>query len=51
VEFGDERVARLDADFGGPTPRAPLVGPNVQTAEEKREFAVSRRQRWFGYSA
>lgn len=52
IEFGDERVGRLDADFfGGPTPTAPLTGPNVQTAEEKQQFVTVRRKRWFGYSA
>lgn len=50
VEFGDDRVARLDADFfGGPTPRAPLTTPSLETAEEKSQFAVVRRRRWFGY--
>ena len=51
VEFGDDRVARLDADFfGGPTPRAPLTSPSLETAEEKSQFAVVRRRRWFGYA-
>jgi sulfide:quinone oxidoreductase len=49
VEFGDERVARLDADFGGPTPTAPLRGPTMEISGEKKEFAASRRRRWFGY--
>lgn len=36
VEFGDETVARLDADFfGGPTPKAPLVGPSPEGIEEE----------------
>ena len=52
IEFGDERVARLDADFfGGPAPVAPLTGPTLATAEEKKEFTTDRRRRWFGYSA
>jgi sulfide:quinone oxidoreductase len=52
VEFGDETVARLDADFfGGPAPVAPLTGPSFETAEEKKTFAATRRQRWFGYPA
>jgi sulfide:quinone oxidoreductase len=51
VEFGDERVARLDADFfGGPAPRAPLTGPSLETSEEKRQFTAERRRRWFGYA-
>lgn len=52
VEFGDERVARLDADFfGGPSPVAPLTPPSMQTAQEKKDFATTRRRRWFGYPA
>ncbi len=52
VEFGDERVARLDADFfGGPSPTAPLTAPTLETASEKKDFATSRRKRWFGYTA
>jgi len=51
VEFGDDRVARLDADFfGGPAPVAPLTLPSEQTSHEKRQFAIDRRRRWFGYS-
>ena len=52
VEFGDETVAKLDADFfGGPSPRAPLIGPSMENADEKREFTRARRQRWFGYAS
>jgi sulfide:quinone oxidoreductase len=52
VEFGNDTVARLDADFfGGPTPVAPLTGPNMATTQEKKDFAVIRRRRWFGYSS
>ena len=37
VEFGDDTVARLEADFfGGPSPRAPLIGPSMENAEERR---------------
>ena len=49
VEFGDERVARLDANFGGPTPTAPLRGPTLEISGEKKEFAAARRRRWFGH--
>jgi sulfide:quinone oxidoreductase len=52
VEFGDDTVGRLDADFfGGPAPRAPLTGPDETTAAEKKAFTTERRRRWFGYSA
>jgi sulfide:quinone oxidoreductase len=47
VEFGDSLVGRVDADFSGPTPTAPFLGASLETAEEKREFAASRRRRWF----
>jgi sulfide:quinone oxidoreductase len=48
VEFGDKTVGRVDADFySGPTPKAPFTGPSLETAEEKKEFAASRRRRWF----
>ena len=49
VEFGDERVARLDANFGGPTPTAPLRGPTLEISGEKKEFAAARLRRWFGH--
>jgi sulfide:quinone oxidoreductase len=51
VEFGDETVGRLEADFfGGPSPVAPMNGPSLANAEDKREFTRTRRQRWFGYN-
>lgn len=49
VEFGDNQVGRLDANFfGGPAPVAPLTGPDRATAAEKSEFSAVRRARWFG---
>lgn len=52
VELGGNRVARLDADFfGGPSPVAPLTGPNPETAAEKKAFSGVRRKRWFGQPA
>jgi len=49
IEFGDRKVGRVDADFlTGPGVTAPFYGPSLEKAEEKREFAVIRRQRWFG---
>jgi len=51
VEFGNDIVARLDADFfGGPSPVAPLTGPNEQTTADKKQFSIDRRRRWFGYA-
>ena len=48
VELGGGSIARLDANFfGGPSPVAPLTGPNISTANEKAEFSAVRRKRWF----
>jgi sulfide:quinone oxidoreductase len=48
IEFGDRKVGRVDADFlTGPTVTAPFWAPSLQGAEEKAEFARSRRQFWF----
>jgi sulfide:quinone oxidoreductase len=49
IEFGDHKVGRVDVDFlSGPAVTAPFTAPSLQGAEEKREFAASRRQYWFG---
>ncbi|MGV0493570.1 NAD(P)/FAD-dependent oxidoreductase [Mycobacterium kansasii] len=49
VEFGRGEVAKVHADFlSGPNPAGSLVGPSVELAEEKAEFALSRKKRWFG---
>jgi sulfide:quinone oxidoreductase len=49
IEFGDGRVGKVEANFfGGPDPTARLVGPSEELAAEKREFAATRRERWFG---
>jgi sulfide:quinone oxidoreductase len=50
IEFGDDRVARVDVDFFS-TPGRPTgtwIPPSMATAEEKSEFSKSRRARWFG---
>lgn len=48
LEFGGGRVAKVEANFlGGSSPVAELVGPSVELAEEKREFAAERERRWF----
>ena len=42
-------VAKVVANFlGGPSPAAELVGPTAELAEEKRDFARTREERWFG---
>jgi sulfide:quinone oxidoreductase len=48
IEFGDRRVGRVDVDFlTGPSVVAPFTAASLQGAEEKKEFASSRRARWF----
>jgi sulfide:quinone oxidoreductase len=50
VEFGDDRVARIDVDFfstpGNPT--GEFAEPTPELAADKVEFGSSRRARWFG---
>jgi sulfide:quinone oxidoreductase len=49
IEFGENKVGRVDADFlTGPSVTAPFYGPSLEGVEEKKEFASTRRQRWFG---
>lgn len=49
VEFGDELVGRMDADFfPGTRPTAPFSGPSIEVADEKRNFVEVHRQRWLG---
>lgn len=49
LEFGGGLVAKVEANFfGGPKPTAQFVGPSLELAAEKREFAATRRERWFG---
>jgi sulfide:quinone oxidoreductase len=52
IEFGGGRVAKVEANFlGGPSPTAQLVGPSEALAEDKKKFAPTRRERWFGATA
>ena len=49
IEFGDRKVGRVDVDFlTGPSVVAPFTEPSLEGAEEKKEFASSRRALWFG---
>jgi sulfide:quinone oxidoreductase len=49
IEFGDHKVGRVDVDFlTGPSVTAPFTEPSLKGAEEKQEFATSRRKFWFG---
>jgi sulfide:quinone oxidoreductase len=52
VEFGGERVGRVDVDFmSGPKPTGTFEGPSQALAREKERFGASRRARWFGLSS
>ena len=43
LEFGGGLVAKVEANFlGGPAPTAQLVGPSLELAAEKEEFAATR---------
>jgi len=49
VEFGDDRVGRVDVDFlTGPTPHGTFTAPSEAVTAEKRSFASVRITRWFG---
>jgi sulfide:quinone oxidoreductase len=49
VEFGGERVGRVDVDFlSGPTPTGIYTEASIALAAEKQQFGSSRRARWFG---
>jgi sulfide:quinone oxidoreductase len=49
VEFGGGRVAQVEVNFyGGPSPRAKVVGLSQALAADKETFASTRRIRWFG---
>lgn len=48
IEFGDERVAKVDVTFFGDQKSGELVGPGEDLLAEKAEFGASRVKRWFG---
>lgn len=48
LEFGSDRVARVDIDFlSGPTRTGVFTPPSEAIAADKVEFGASRRARWF----
>jgi len=52
IEFGDHKVGRVDVDFlTGPSVVAPFTEASLEGAAEKKEFASTRRERWFGPGA
>jgi sulfide:quinone oxidoreductase len=49
IEMGHDQVGLVDVNFlSGPTPVAAFTPPTRDGAEQKRQFAATRRQRWFG---
>jgi sulfide:quinone oxidoreductase len=49
IEMGEETIGKVDVDFlSGPAPTAQFTPPSLAAAAEKREFAATRRRRWFG---
>jgi sulfide:quinone oxidoreductase len=49
VEFGAERIGRVDVDFfGGPKPTGTFHEPTELMRADKQTFGADRRARWFG---
>jgi sulfide:quinone oxidoreductase len=49
IEFGGDRVARVDVNFlGGPKPTGTFTPPSEAVVAEKELFGSSRVERWFG---
>lgn len=48
VEFGEERVGRVDVEFLPGPPTGSFMEPSLDLAAEKQLFGSSRRTRWFG---
>lgn len=49
VEMGGEAVGGVKVNFlSGPKPTAVFRPPSTEITEEKRDWADSRRRRWFG---
>lgn len=49
MEFGRGEVGKVQVNFlSGPKPTGSLIGPSAEIADEKAEFARSRKERWFG---
>jgi sulfide:quinone oxidoreductase len=51
VEMGGGTVGKVDVNFlSGPAPTAVFSPPSLDGADEKRQFAAARRERWFGHT-
>jgi sulfide:quinone oxidoreductase len=48
IEFGADRIARVDVDFfSGPRPTGTFHPPSAALRADKEQFAIVRRARWF----
>ena len=51
IEFGADRIARVDVDFfSGPKPTGTYYEPTEALRADKKDFGATRRARWFGLS-
>jgi sulfide:quinone oxidoreductase len=48
IEFGGERVGRVDVEFLAGPPTGDYFEPSAELVKEKQLFGSSRRARWFG---
>lgn len=48
VEFGAERVGKVDVEFLAGPPTGSYTEASVEMVAEKKEFGSSRRAKWFG---
>ena len=48
VEFGAERVGKVDVEFLAGPPTGSYTEASVELVAEKKEFGSSRRTKWFG---
>lgn len=48
IEFGAERVGRVEVEFLAGPPTGTFIEPSLELVGEKKEFGSSRRAKWFG---
>ena len=49
IEMGNDTIGKVDVNFlSGTAPTALFTPPSLEAAADKRRFAASRRDRWFG---
>lgn len=52
VEMGDDTIGKVNVNFfSGPAPTALFTPPSREAVEDKRRFAATRRNRWFGHTS